>query len=219
MWKGLSRARSRNEHLNRLRCLRTKTPQGSFNIWYAHIWSNEWKPQVTHCLRPLSRLLLYRSVAWDFKWTCISEEVFTILRLMLDLQHQCQCTSTARLLSAPVLFPSMEVFLSYKHASIQFSHWPDFDDSISWVFKCTAFCRYWALNNAVCWKSMHRSDGLSGRSEAVVLVSEWVRGDRGLIFFLSHFVQHSHAEWKAALRAAPETLPALKSFTSLHSSP
>ena len=215
MGKGLSRAR--NKHLNPLRCLRTKTPQGSFNIWYARIWSNEWKPQVTHW--PLNRLLLYRSVAWDFEWTCISEEVFTILRLMLDLHHQCQCTSTARLLSAPVLFPSMEVFLSYRHTSIQFSHWPDFDDSVSYVFKCTAYCCYWALNNAVCWTSMHRSDGLSWRSEAVVLVSEWVQGGSGSFFFLSHFVQHSHAEWKTALQAAPETLPALKSFTSLHSSP
>lgn len=89
-----------------------------------------------------------------------------------------------------VLFTSMGVFLYYSNipTSIQFSNRPDFDDSIFYVFKCTTFCCYSALNNAVCWKSMRRSDSFS--SEARVLF--WFLngfGGNGVLFFLSDFVQ------------------------------
>ena len=111
-----------------------------------------------------------------------------------------------------VLFPSLRVFLSrsHIHTSIQFSHRPDFDNSIFYVFKCTTFCCYSALNNAVCWKSMRRSDSLSG--EARVLF--WfLNGFGGIgVLFCVRFCSIPHM-WSKRLLS--ELLPRLSLPSSL----
>ncbi len=172
------------------------------NQWGHYLWGPPKLDIVPLCA--LSSMRTCKMTYLDLRWNHPNK--YSPFASILDLKHLYQCTSTVCLLSALALFPSTRVFLSYSHIHtfIQFSHRRDFDGFISYVFKCTAFCYYSALNNAVCWKSICRSDSLSSKARVLFWFLNGFKGIGELFFVWFCSIPHMRSK-----RLLSELLPRL----------